>query len=196
MPKIYSARWVLPIVAPAIYDGAIAVNDAAIVAVGDRAGIVAAFPGARAEDFGNPAILPGLINTHSHLELTVMRGFLEREEHDFFAWLSKLTVARLRMAGDDLFVSAACGAIEAARAGITCLGDSSSFAVQSMRALNEVGLRAHVYQESFGPDPKFAAENVAKLRVQLDGLRSLETDLVRAGVSPHAPYTVSASQLE
>jgi cytosine/adenosine deaminase-related metal-dependent hydrolase len=195
MPKIYSARWVLPIVAPAIDDGAIVISDSAIAAVGDRAAIVAAFPDAPVEDFGNAAILPGLINAHSHLELTVMRGFLEREEHDFFAWLKKLTVARLRMDNDDLFVSAACGAIEAARAGITCLADSSSSAMQSMRALKEVGLRAHVYQESFGPDPKLAQENVDKLRVQLDGLRSLETDLVRAGVSPHAPYTVSAPQL-
>jgi len=41
----------------------------------------------------------------------------EREEHDFFAWLRKLTVARLQMTDEDLFVSAACGAIEAARAG-------------------------------------------------------------------------------
>ena len=196
MPKIYSARWVLPIAAPAIDDGAIVINDAAIAAVGDRAAIVAAFPNALVEDFGNAAIVPGLINTHAHLELTVMRGFLEREEHDFFAWLKKLTVARLRMTDDDLFVSAACGAIEAARAGITCLADSSSFAVQSMRALKEVGLRAHVYQESFGPDPKLAAENVAKLRVQLDAMQTLQTNLVRPGVSPHAPYTVSAPQLE
>src|SRR5947208_5021415 len=126
MPKIYSARWVLPIVAPAIYDGAIAVNDAAIIAVGDRAGIVAAFPDAAHEDFGNAAILPGLINTHSHLELTAMRGFLEREENDFFAWLLKLTLARFGMTDEDLFVSAACGAIEAARAGVTCLADASS----------------------------------------------------------------------
>ena len=106
MPKIYSARWVLPIAAPAIDDGAIVINDAAIAAVGDRAAIVAAFPNALVEDFGNAAIVPGLINTHAHLELTVMRGFLEREEHDFFAWLKKLTVARLRMTDDDLFVSA------------------------------------------------------------------------------------------
>src|SRR5256714_14346181 len=196
MPKIYTARWVLPIVAPAINDGAIVINNSKIAAVGDRAAILRAFPDARAEDFGNAAILPGLINTHSHLELTVMRGFLEREEHDFFAWLRKLTVARLRMTGEDLFVSAACGAIEAARAGITCFGDSSSLAVQSMRALNEVGLRAHVYQESFGPDPKLAEENVDKLREQLEGMQTLQTGLVRAGLSPHAPYTVSARQLE
>lgn len=195
MPKIYTARWVLPIVTPPINEGAIAINDSKIAAVGDRAAILAAFPGALVEDFGNAAILPGLINTHSHLELTVMRGFLEREEHDFFAWLRKLTGARLQMTDEDLFVSAACGAIEAARAGITCLGDSSSFAVQSMRALNEVGLRAIVYQESFGPDPKLAEENMGKLREQLDGMQTLQTELVSAGVSPHAAYTVSARQL-
>ena len=196
MPKIYTARWVLPIVAAAINDGAIVINDSKIAAVGDRAAILRDFPGALVEDFGNAAILPGLINAHSHLELTVMRGFLEREEHDFFAWLRKLTIARLQMTDEDLFVSAACGAIEAARAGITCLGDSSSFAAQSMRALSEVGLRAIVYQESFGPDPKLAEENVDKLRQQLNGMRALQTDVVRAGVSPHAPYTVSARQLE
>ena len=65
-----------------------------------------------------------------------------------------------------------------------------------MRALNEIGLRAIVYQESFGPDPNLAEENVGKLRLQLDRLLTLETDLVRAGVSPHAPYTVSGRQLQ
>src|SRR4051794_34266255 len=107
MPKIYTARWVLPIVTPAINDGAIAVNDSKIAAVGDRAAVLRGFPGALVEDLGNAAILPGLINAHSHLELTAMRGFLEREEHDFFAWLRKLTVARLQMSAEDLFVSAA-----------------------------------------------------------------------------------------
>jgi cytosine/adenosine deaminase-related metal-dependent hydrolase len=196
MPKVYSARWVLPIISPAINDGAVVVDDSTISAVGSRADIHAAFPDASHEDFGKAAILPGLINAHSHLELTAMRGFLEREEHDFFAWLRKLTIARLKMTDEDLFVSAACGSFEAARAGITCLGDSSSFAAQSMRAITEVGLRAIVYQESFGPDPKLAEDNVSKLRAQLDATRVLETKLVRAGVSPHAPYTVSAPQLE
>ena len=196
MPKIYSARWVIPIASPPINDGAVVIDDSTIVAVDSRSAIQAAFPHAAQEDFGNAAILPGFINTHSHLELTVMRGFLEREEHDFFAWLRKLTVARLKMTDDDLFVSAVCGTIEAARAGITCLGDSSSFAAQSMHAVTNAGLRAIVYQESFGPDPGLAQENVGKLRTQLDTMRPLETALVRAGVSPHAPYTVSAPQLE
>jgi 5-methylthioadenosine/S-adenosylhomocysteine deaminase len=196
MPTIYSARWVLPIISPRIEWGAVAIEGSQIVGVGSREEITARWPDARVEDFGEAALLPGLINTHAHLELTVMRGFLEAEEHDFFAWLRKLTIARLAMTDEDLFVSATCGAIEAARAGITCVGDSSSFATQSMKALQQVGLRGIVYQESFGPDPKLARENFEKLLEQLSSMWSLETDLVRAGVSPHAPYTVSAPQLE
>jgi cytosine/adenosine deaminase-related metal-dependent hydrolase len=196
MPTIYSAHWVLPIIWPPIEWGAVAIDGSQIIDVGSREEVTARWPDARIEDFGEAAILPGLINTHSHLELTVMRGFLEAEEHDFFAWLKKLTIARMAMTDEDLFVSATCGAIEAARAGITCVGDSSSFAIQSMRALQQIGLLGIVYQESFGPDPKLARENFEKLREQVHSMRSLETDLVRAGVSPHAPYTVSAPQLE
>ncbi len=196
MISIYSAPWVLPIISPMISDGAVVVDNSNILAVGPRHDIARSFPDSRITDFGAAAILPGFVNAHSHLELTVMRGFLEREENDFFAWLRKLTLARLAMTTEDLLVSATCGAIEAARAGVTCLGDASSAATQAIHALREVGLRGIVYQESFGPDPKLAHENVAKLRDQIAELRTLEDDLVRAGVSPHAPYTVSGSQLE
>ncbi|HKO35667.1 MAG TPA: amidohydrolase family protein [Pyrinomonadaceae bacterium] len=196
MTAIYSARWVLPIASAPIEHGAVAVAGETIVGVGAREDLAARFPHAAATDFGASVLLPGLVNAHSHLELTVMRGFLESEETDFFAWLRKLTVARMSMTAGDLFVSAACGAIEAARSGITCVGDSSSAAALSMRALREIGVRGIVYQESFGPDPQLAKENVAKLRNQLTEMRSLESVTLRAGVSPHAPYTVSAPQLE
>jgi len=196
MTVIYSARWVLPIISQLIEDGAVAFESSNIIAVGPRTEIVSRFPDSRTEDFGEAAILPGFVNTHSHLELTVMRGFLEREENEFFAWLRKLTLARLAMSVEDLLVSATCGAIEAARAGVTCLGDASSAALQPMKALREIGLRGIVYQESFGPDPGLAGENVAQLREQISELRALEDGLVRVGVSPHAPYSVSGRQLE
>src|SRR5438034_2964243 len=180
MPLIYSARWVLPILSPVIEAGAVAVDNSTIVAVGARQEIVSRFPDSRVLDFGEAAILPGFVNAHSHLELTVMRGFLEREEGDFSAWLRKLTVARMAMTPKDLLVSATCGAIEVARAGVTCLGDASSSSALAMKALREVGLRGIVYQESFGPDPNLAFENVAKLSEQIREMREIETDLVRA----------------
>ncbi len=196
MTTLYSGRWVLPISSPAIEDGAVAVDGSYIVGVGARAALIERFPAARLVEFGTAAILPGFVNAHSHLELTVMRGFLEREEHDFLAWLKKLTLARLAMTADELYASAAGGAVEAARAGVTCLGDASDSADESMRALREVGLRGIVYKESFGPVPSLATENVARLRRRIAELRQSETELVRVGVSPHSPYTVSAPQLE
>src|SRR6185369_16559130 len=105
------------------------------------------------------------------------RGFLE-DEADFFAWLRKLTRARLeRMTADDLRVSASWGACEAARAGVTCVADASDAALQSMNALDDVGLRGIVFQESFGPDPRLAQENFEKLTEKISGLRERETSL-------------------
>lgn len=197
MITIYCAHWVLPISAPPIKHGAVAVEGARLVGVGARAEIVARFPTTRWRDFGEAVILPGFINCHSHLELTVMRGFLEQEENDFFAWLRKLTVARIeRLTADDLYVSAVWGAIEAARAGVTCLGDASDYGGASLAALNDVGLRGTVYQEIFGPDERSASEQLRKLLDKVAKLRESATELVRIGISPHAPYTVSARLLE
>jgi len=190
--KLYCARWVAPVVSHAFEDGAVAVAGARIVGVGARAEMVAQFPEAAREDFGAAAIIPGLVNCHTHLELTAMRGYLEDVEDDFFAWLRKLTVARMtRMTADDLRVSATWGAVEAARAGVTCVGDASSYADASMAALRDVGLRGVVYQEAISPDARVADELLSKLRADVARVRESESELVRVGVSPHTPFTVS-----
>ncbi|HYY43378.1 MAG TPA: hypothetical protein VE775_11645, partial [Pyrinomonadaceae bacterium] len=125
MTTIYSARWVVPVAAPVLTNGAVAVDGAHIIGVGPRADMCAQFPAAPVTDFGAAALMPGLVNCHSHLELTAMRGYLEAEESDFFAWLRKLTTARLfRLTAADLRDAATWGAVEAARAGVTCLGDA------------------------------------------------------------------------
>ncbi len=197
MTIIYSARWVLPISSGLIEDGAIAIKGSQITDVGTRASLVGKSPDATVHHYPDAAILPGLINAHSHLELTAMRGFLESEESDFTGWLKKLTVARLElMTPDDRYVSAAWGATEAVRVGVTALADASDGAYESMKALSDVGLRGIVFQESFGPDPRLAYDNFAKLTAKVARLAELETPLVKVGVSPHAPYTVSGRQLE
>jgi len=197
MTTIYSARWVVPVSAAPIENGAVAVEGQRVAGVGPRAEIVERFPEFKVESFGEAIILPGLINLHTHLELTAMRSYLEKEETDFFAWLRKLTVARHElMTADDIRVSATWGACEAARAGITCVGDASDAGMMSMMALRDVGLRGVVYQESFGPDARRAKENFEKLQSKVDQMRTLQNELTRVGVSPHAPYTVCGAQLE
>lgn len=197
MTTIYSARWVLPVSSAPIEHGAVAVDGPLIVGVGSATEIASRFSSARVENFGQSIILPGLVNTHTHLELTALRGYLENEESDFSTWLRKLTLARLeRMTADDLRVSVAWGACEAVRAGITCVGDASDSAMVSMLALQEVGLRGIVFQESFGPDPRLAEENFARLKLKVEQLRDVENELVKTGVSPHSPYTVCGPQLE
>lgn len=197
MTTIYTARWVLPVSAPPIEHGAVVVEGQRIAGVGPQAEIVERFPESRLESFGDAVILPGFVNAHTHLELTALRGYLENEERDFFAWLRKLTVARLQLlTPDDIRVSATWGACEAVRAGITYVDDASDSALMSMLALKDVGLRGVVYQESFGPDARLAIENFESLKIKLQELRTNETTHVRAGVSPHAPYTVCGPQLE
>jgi cytosine/adenosine deaminase-related metal-dependent hydrolase len=197
MTKIYSARWVLPAASEAIEGGAVAVAGTRIVGVGSRAELTGRFNEADVEDFGEAVITPGFVNCHSHLELTAMRGFLEPEEGDFFAWLRKVTVSRNeRMSAEDLYVSAAWGAVEAARAGVTTLGDASDAGVTTMRALDDVGLRATVFQEAFGPDEREARTQLDKARAKTDALRGSETRLVTLGLSPHSPYTVAPLLLE
>lgn len=197
MTTIYKARWLLPVSSGAIERGAIAIENGHIAAVGEEQLIEQQYQTSRVVDLGNAIIAPGLINTHTHLELTIMRGFLENEETDFFAWLRKLTVARRElMTPDDILVSAGWGACEAARAGVTSVGDASDSALIAMKALRTTGLRGVVFQESFGPDPRLVDENVTILKEKVSQLKGLETDLVRAGVSPHALYTVCGPQLE
>jgi 5-methylthioadenosine/S-adenosylhomocysteine deaminase len=181
----YRARWVVPISAPPIAHGVVAVEGERIEYVGPLDGA----PPGQDEDLGDVVLLPGLVNAHCHLELTAMRGFLE--DLDFRRWILRLTNARRAVLDRDaLLDSARYGLEEGVRAGITAYADTceSGVVIQAMR---EAQVRGVMYQEVFGPDPAQCAESIAGLREKVAGLRYLETPLVRVGISPHAPYTVS-----
>jgi 5-methylthioadenosine/S-adenosylhomocysteine deaminase len=182
----YHARWVLPITAPAIESGVVAVAGERIAYVGPPANA----PDGHDVDLGNSLLMPGLVNVHGHLELTAMRGFLE--DLDFADWILRLATAkRAVLTSLDMLADAArLGIAEGLRSGVTTYGDTChSGAV--IDALRDCGVRGIMYQEVFGPDPAQCSSSMAELRDQIAAARALETPLVRVGVSPHAPYTVS-----
>lgn len=189
---LLKARWVMPIRGEAIEFGAVLVAGDRIVAVGPGDDVTAIAGDAPQRDLGEAVLMPGFVNAHSHLELTVMRGLLE--DDDFRTWITRLTTVKLeRLTHEDLLDSARLGALEAMRAGVTCLADTCDSGV-AVEALTDAGLRGIVYQEVFGPDPAQADASIGSLVEKLDRLEALcgREDLVRVGVSPHAPFTVSA----
>lgn len=182
----YHARWVVPVVAPPIANAVVAVEGERIAFVGT----VENAPAGQDVDLGNALLLPGLVNTHGHLELTGMRGFLE--DVDFGDWIVRLAAAKRAVLTtfDALVDAARLGIAEGLRAGVTTFGDTChSGAV--LPALSEVGVRGVMYQEVFGPDPAQCEASIAELRERIAFARDYETPLTRLGVSPHAPYTVS-----
>lgn len=196
--KILLADYVLPISSELIKNGGIAIDGAKIEAIGSPQELKAQFPQAEIEDFGKSVITAGFVNCHSHLELSIMRGFLDDVESDFFKWLLKIAVTRdQKLTDQDIEISAILGAVEALRAGITCLGDIGRYGKAGFEALKKVGLRGVVFQETeFSPFNEKATEDFEKLINKFLELKSTETELVKVGISPHSPYTVSQKLFE
>jgi len=181
----YHARWVLPITQPPIENGTVVESDGLISYVGPRS----AAPPGQDYDLGDAILLPGLVNTHTHLELTAMRGFLENCR--FTEWIDKLRQSRNEvMDQETLLDSARFGVVEGLEAGITTYADTCSSGV-AMQAMRDAGVRGIMYQEVFGPDPSQAEIAMRDLEDRVEALRLEQTELVSLGVSPHAPYTVS-----
>jgi 5-methylthioadenosine/S-adenosylhomocysteine deaminase len=183
--NIYVARWVLPVARPPIAGGAVAIDGDRIAYVGPRHGA----PSGTSEDLGDCAILPGLVNAHTHLDLTVLRGFLDGLP--FFTWIRALTAARRDvLTSADLRDSARLAIGEGLRAGVTTYADTAP-GDAAFDAMLELGVRGIAYREVFGPEPARCAASMEELRDAVAGMAARETPLVRAGVSPHAPYSVS-----
>lgn len=184
---IHRAAWVLPMHGDAIANGAVAVQGDRITYVGPASGA----PRGHTLDLGDAALMPGLVNVHTHLELTPLRHLLEGL--DFAQWIRMLTTLRRTELtdDDDLGAGARVGIAEGLLRGITTFADTSDTATPVVAALHDMGVRGVVYKETFGPDPAMCDASLAALRDAVSALRVSETPAVRIGVSPHAPYSVS-----
>ncbi len=195
--RILRSDFVLPISSEPIADGAVVISGAAIEAVGAADEIIARFDGLEVENLGRAAIVPGFVNCHSHLELTALRGALDSVEHDFRSWLLRINELRSEMTDADIEAAAYDGALEGAAAGVTCFADIGRNGLAGLKALKRSGLRGVVFQETnFSPDNRTADDDFKALAVKFETLRNEASELVKAGLSPHSPYTVGSRLFE
>jgi 5-methylthioadenosine/S-adenosylhomocysteine deaminase len=187
---LYQADWICPASSPPIRNGAMAVEDGRIVKIYSHA------PPDSIERIAWPgcAIIPGFVNAHTHLELTLFQGLLEGLT--FADWIASLVRMKYQLCSpEDLKISARLGAIEMLHAGVTAVGevmDSNS----GWEAIKEFGLQGVAYQEVFGPANDTAADALQALGEKVTQCRRQETETQRIGVSPHAPFSVSKALYE
>ena len=183
-----SADWLLPVEGAPVRNGALLIgSDGRIAAVGPEDSVPSP-PGIPSERFDGSALIPGLVNTHTHLELTGLAGRID--EPDFPRWIRRLRELKLARTSDDFLAAARIGLADCHAAGVTTVADTGDSGMVAA-ALAETGGSGIAFHEVFGPHPVQVADSMAGLADRMRALQPFASDRVRLGVSPHAPYTVS-----
>jgi cytosine/adenosine deaminase-related metal-dependent hydrolase len=146
-------------------------------------------PEAEVVDWGSAVIMPGLINAHTHLELTSFHDRLTQFD-TFTNWISRLIEERRTWTHEKYLTSAMGGARLSLASGTTLAGDITSSGV-GWHSTKDVNLRRVVFEEVIGLSANQTNQVVSQLNLTLK--HSRPDPLLTHGVSPHAPYSVSPS---
>ena len=115
-PWTLTARWILPMEGPPLEEGTVVIQDQRIAAVEPHGRCTADV------DLGNAAVLPGLVNAHTHLDLTGLRG-LAPPSTDFTAWLRLVIHHRRSITPEQVQKDVQAGLAEILASGTTLVGD-------------------------------------------------------------------------
>lgn len=183
--RTYSARYVFPVAGPPLPGGSATVRGDRIEAV-DPAGVRSPD-----EHFGNAAIIPGLVNAHTHLDLSGARGLIPpTDPHHFTDWLRGVIAYRRARTPEQVQADIRAGLAECVRAGTTLIGDIASEGA-SWDAVAAAQVRAVVFREVIGLSRQrsaLAADESARW-----WLSRADTPTCHRGFSPHAPYSARLS---
>ena len=184
---IIRAKYLIPDSKNCIESGAVVVNDSTITHVGTFNEIKSICKVEKIIDLGNAIILPGLINLHTHLDLTNLHNLI-KPTNRFTHWVYQIVCARIRWKNEDYISSIEKGISLSIESGTTTVADITNTG-HSFYVLKKSPLRKIIYKEVIDLNPEHANEVINK---NLSELSNIETDaLLLKGISPHAPYSVS-----
>jgi 5-methylthioadenosine/S-adenosylhomocysteine deaminase len=170
--------------------GTVAIVAGEIVAVGPVAEVAARFPDAPAHDCTGCAVIPGLVNGHTHVPMSLLRGFAADQRLD--AWLADFVfpVEQRFVDADFVRTGAMLSAAEMIRGGITTFVDMYYFPEEVARVVDETGLRAICGQGVLrGATPDAADGDAGLARAERFMADWQGHPRVTPTVAPHAPYT-------
>lgn len=179
-----------------IRNGAVAVADGRIAAVGPAEELLELAPSGEVLNAGNCIILPGLVNTHSHLAMTVLRGIAD--DLPLKQWLEEhiWPVEKEHINREVVRLGTELAAAEQLLAGVTTTTDMYFFGDEVCSVLADAGMRGVVAESLIGfPTPRCATsdEMFEKQRDLIEAYRN--HPLILPSVAAHSPYSVSAKDL-
>ena len=182
--QAYTAEWVLPMTGEPMHRASISIENGRIVAVGEERA-------AGSTDLGRMAIMPALVNAHTHLELSYLRGRVPHTEK-FLDWIRTIMAARRNYpdAADPHIVDAARAAIAEMRASGTGLVGDISNTLVTAPLLRETSMPAQIFYELLRFNASEAESITGEARAKADAAEDPNGD-VRVSLAPHAPYSVS-----
>ncbi len=171
-------------------NGALAVGGDSILAVGNEAEVRAGYHAAQIVDCQGKVLMPGLINAHTHVPMTLLRGLADDLRLDVWLMGYMMPVEREFVSPDFVRLGTSLACAELIRSGVTCFADMYYFEEEVARATAEAGLRAVCSQTVLKfPAPDAASYEDALARAREFVQRWKDHPLIVPSVAPHAPYT-------
>lgn len=179
-------QYVLPITSEPLQNAAVLVRDGIIRDIGSIEMLKLRYPEEKSTDFGKAALIPGLIDLHTHLENAAMRGIV----HDvpYATWIMSILDKSAKMDVGDWYYSALMGGLEALSSGITCIADVTASGSACI-AVQKLGLRSVMYREVGAMDKRridyamrLAENDILHWREEVDSTR------ITIGVAPAPMY--------
>lgn len=169
-------------------DAAIVTANEQIVYVGPMAGAPPTRDGDTVIDGTGMVAIPGLINCHTHLAMTLFRG--AADDLPLMTWLQeKIWPVEAHLTEEDVYWASLLGIAEMLRAGVTTFSDMYWHVEAVARAVRESGMRAHLSGVVIGVAPN-GAEMLAKAEERVRAFVAEAHPRITPMFGPHAPYTV------
>ena len=150
--------------------------------------------GEKVIDATDRLVMPGLINTHAHIAMSIFRGTFEG--CDLYTWLNeKIWPIEAKLTEEQVYDATMISILEMISTGTTCVNDHYFFSKQIRKALEESKMRAVITRVLMDNDGKEASENRINEFVDLYESRDRNNDLITYTVSPHGLYTCSGEVL-